>query len=409
MIKNSKIDVDDTNLIELMLIVWRGKWKITLAVVISFIVMISYQLFQKKNFIATTEIKYITSLERGKYFAFNIATSNIKFSDQISILDKLAIDRKMFDRSELEETLSKNYFYEPITSTKLLNMYINILRDKLVFEDAIRKFNLLNPSQYDSEEEYSEAITRLADTVKILPPLTNNKNNISYHTISFKYDDLKKWKNALKYVDRVTHAIVKETLVKDYQNTIAMLKRINDDKVEDISIKIENLIFDYERTISDRISYLREQSEIAKQLGIAKNTFEVQSFGTQNTLLSNVKTDSPFYLRGYEAINKEIELSMNRSNKNAFIEGLFELEKQRRSIIQNKSLDRVNNVFQSTPLSMDNKKFSAVLVNFDATKVEYKNYKNSILLTMVIGLIFGLFYVIISSTVQLLKSNEKKN
>ena len=47
-------------------------------------------------------------------------------------------------------------------------------------------------------------------------------------------------------------------------------------------------------------------SAIAKQLGIDKTTIEVQTFGNQNALLSNVKTDSPFYLRGFEAIDKEI-------------------------------------------------------------------------------------------------------
>ena len=53
-----------------------------------------------------------------------------------------------------------------ITSLRLLNIYINVLNDRSVFEDAIRKFNLLEASQYNNEQEYNEAIIRLASSVK---------------------------------------------------------------------------------------------------------------------------------------------------------------------------------------------------------------------------------------------------
>jgi hypothetical protein len=33
-----------------------------------------------------------------------------------------------------------------------------------------------------------------------------------------------------------------------------------------------------------------------------------RAFGGKNSVVTNVKTDTPLYLRGYEAIEKEIEL-----------------------------------------------------------------------------------------------------
>ena len=97
------------------------------------------------------------------------------------------------------------------------------------------------------------------------------------------------------------------------------------------------------------------QVAIAKKLGIDKNTIEVQTFGSQNALLSNVKTDSPFYLRGYEAIDKEIELILKRFDKKPFIDGLFELEKLKRTLIQKKTLERIEVFYKTTPLYDENK------------------------------------------------------
>ena len=54
MVKNSQIDNDEINLIELMQTVWEGKWKIAVVVVISFIAAISYQSTKTKNFTAIT-------------------------------------------------------------------------------------------------------------------------------------------------------------------------------------------------------------------------------------------------------------------------------------------------------------------------------------------------------------------
>jgi LPS O-antigen subunit length determinant protein (WzzB/FepE family) len=63
MIKNSKVDNDEINLIELMYTLWGGKWKIAVVVVISLIAVISYQSTKTNNFTAITEIKPIADLE----------------------------------------------------------------------------------------------------------------------------------------------------------------------------------------------------------------------------------------------------------------------------------------------------------------------------------------------------------
>jgi LPS O-antigen subunit length determinant protein (WzzB/FepE family) len=419
MAKNSQINSDEINLIELMYTVWKGKWKIAAAVVISFIVMISYGSIQtqKNNFTATTEIKPISTFDINKYSTFNnnimSANSSKSNNDGINLEANLVIDSKAYtDDDTVAGQISK------ITSLKLLNIYINILEDGLVFKDAIREFNLLEASQYNNDEEYNDAIIKLASSIKILLPTVKSKENLeaseaSYHTIVFKYDDAEKWKSVLTLVNKLSNELAKEILISEFDDTLTFLKKEKKYQLEDIEVKINNLYIDYEREVSDHISYLKEQSEIAKKLGIAKNTIEVQTFGNLNSLLSNVKTDSPFYLRGYEAIDKEVELIELRNNKKPFMTELYKLEKKKRSIEQDQTIERIELILQSTLLAdssfLNSKTFSAASLNAITTKFEYKDNKKMLVLAMVIGLMVGTFYVIISNAFQSHRVIRKKD
>ena len=60
-------------------------------------------------------------------------------------------------------------------------------------------------------------------------------------------------------------------------------------------------------------------------LGV-ENTIEAQTFPIPTGIVANVLTDTPFYLYGYEAVEKEIELIEGRENTRAFTEGLRDLE-----------------------------------------------------------------------------------
>ena len=84
MVKNPKVDNNEINLIELMYTLWEGKWKIAVAVIISFIAVISIQSPKIKNFTAITEIKPLSNLELNKFIEFNnmiINTGNIANTD----------------------------------------------------------------------------------------------------------------------------------------------------------------------------------------------------------------------------------------------------------------------------------------------------------------------------------------
>ena len=96
---------------------------------------------------------------------------------------------------------------------------------------------------------------------------------------------------------------------------------------------------------------------------------------------------------------------------------MVELKQIKRSIEQNnflerykqasaKNLERIELSFQSTPLG-NNKVFRAASANIYATKFQYKN--NSQILPIIIGLIFGVLYVMISNIISSQKTYRKRN
>lgn len=418
---------DEIDLGELAQTVWDGKWKIFAVVTFSVLSVFGYQTIQPQpTFEATTEIKPITSVEAERYRQSNALG-----------------------------------FFE-VSPDTLLNLYIEQLEERTLFEEAIHRYEIVDAEKFEDEQAYEEAVIAVTSSIELLPPINIDgavKGTVRrFWTIGFEYNDSDKWKQVLSSVDSLTNQSVQRMLQQRFQTSLSVAKQkqmfeLEDiqtqmvnakrdfDKemaefelkqgfqLEDVQTQIDNALADYERKTSDKLAFLREQAAIARKLGVAKNTIEAQMFSAQNGVVANVKTDTPFYLRGYEAIEKEIELIELRKDIKSFIDGLFELEQKKRSleqdrtlqrveknkahldslielekkerqIEQNKTLERAESLFNSTPI-VSTEGFSAVSVTVAATAFETKSKKMLMLaLAVVIGGMIGVVYVLISSAVR---------
>ena len=415
---------DEIDLIELFTTFWEGKWKIVLAIITSLACVVGYEfLLLPANFRAETEIKPISAIEIEKYRATN------------------------------------DFEFYQVSPEALLNLYIELLEDRKIFEKAITQFGLLDRNLFETEAEFNDAVTSLATDIELARPTIEDEQNPSdrrrFWTINFEYNDEQKWKDALSFVNSVSVAEVQKFLKDQFSNRFNIEKskseflleniqaQISNAKLdyekemqefelkqgfqlEDVQTQIENAIKDYDRKTQDRVAFLKEQAAIARQLGVVKNTIEAQTFTTQNSVVANIKTDTPFYLRGYEAIEKEVELIENRADKLAFVPGLLELEqnkraleqdltlqraeknkaflenvldleKKKRDIEQDKSLERSEQIFSQTPI-MNDAEFTPVLIDVEATEFKYDGkFSLRLALAIVIGGFIGAAYVLIQS------------
>lgn len=362
---------DEIDFIEIIQTLWNGKWIILATTLISLLGIFSYFSFQKTIFNATTEIK---------------PTNSVNFSVY---------------------QFSNNLDFFKVTQDTLLSNYIEQLEIRNIFEEATVKYELLDREKFEDEQTFNEAVEKFAYSIKILPPgnvdgKTNGARRINW-VIETEHYNKNKLKQFLSYVDSMANQNVRNNLQKSFKNSLVASKQKREFAIEDNITNIENAISDYDRMTSDKLFFLREQAAIARTLGVAKNTIEAQSFGITNGIIA-----TPYYLRGYEAIEKEIELLESRPNKLAFVDNLLELEQAQRKLIQDGILlERAENLFKQTPI-IKGDDFFAASMKIGSTKFSKKNRGKMIVVVTILGAIIAAFYVLVSNAMYRRKDNSVK-
>jgi LPS O-antigen subunit length determinant protein (WzzB/FepE family) len=384
---------DEIDLMEFFQTIWDGKFKIASVIVMAVLGVVGFFYTQPPpSFTAKTEVKPITSDIANRYQISN----SIGFFEVYSDKDK----NDGQDKAKAKAKAVVRFLDE---------LFIEQLDTRLLFEDAFRKYAVLDKNDYETETDFNKAIIELAAAISLLPPInvdgTAKGESRRHWTIEFEFNDKEKWLNALADVKAKANKNVRELIRDNFTTTLAAAEKKKAFEIEDISTTINNALSDYDRKADDRVAFLREQSAIARKLGVKNNTIETQSFGGKNSVVTNVKTDTPFYLRGYEAIEKEIELIEARNNKEAFVDGFLELEQKKRQLEQDKTLERAEALFADTPV-MRGDDFSAVVMTVAATEFESKS-KRMLMLAMavVLGGMVGTVYVLIANAMR--KRNEK--
>ncbi len=349
--------------------IWSGKWKIVAFV---FALVLAALAFIKQApppaSIAITPIKVISSAEIDQYATLN----------------------------------SLGFFV--VGQEDLLSLYNERLTRPETLQDVFTKLQFIDQQNYDDELEYISAVKALTSKVELLPPVNTDgtKRGISrkFWTLRFKYHDRKKWLTALKQLDEIATFEVFEILNNRFKTLVRNNSLSNKFLLEDSQTDINNMLNDYKKETSSKLAYLSEQANIARTLGVAQNTIGAQTFGVGNGFVANVDIASPYYLRGYEAIEKEIELISSRKEAGLFIDGMIEIERKIRSIKQDKTIIRAQSLLLNTPLN-DNTIFRAVTITIDGTAFQSTSKRRIIILiAAVMGGMIGVIYVLTANTLK---------
>jgi hypothetical protein len=243
-----------------------------------------------------------------------------------------------------------------------LDRFINELADYEEFFLIIK--NTKKVQEHFSKLNIEDQEIELFKYVKLLEIDIPKKNENNY-TINFKWHDPEE---AMK--------ILKDTLNLTSNN----LKIAINNELKKILEFEKQLILNSD---SERLDYLKEQSAIAKELNIIDNQIDNVNLSQSSVSLSINTADIAYYLRGYKAIDKEIELIENRTYTN-----LKFIEKE------------INNI--------KNMEFN--YVDYNIYLMETKSLKDTKLILMIsilLGLIIGVFFVLISNVFQSQTASKK--
>ena len=197
--------------------------------------------------------------------------------------------------------------------------------------------------------------------------IVSSKENEQSYIINFT------WHNS-----KEAQKILQDTLNLTSKN----LKRLIDLEFEQLLEFEEKLILNSDRI---RLDYLREQSAIAKELGIIDNQIDNVNL-SQSSVSFNINTaDIAYYLRGYKAIDKEIELIENRDYQNL------------------KLIKQEVNSFKAQNIKLAD--YNIYLIDIKLLK----DTKSILIISILLGLIVGIFYVFITNAFQPKKVSKVTN
>ena len=325
---------DEIDLTEQLNIIWRGKIKIFLITIISILICLGLNYQKPYVFSSSINIKQSNDIKFSDYEAVNffllgkdlhIYSVNKKNKTKDIVLDRF-IDELM-DHEELNFTISKKKNKEniSISSSKSIQKKLTVERLKINESDDESYSYNINFTWHDNKE----AIDILEQTLDLT--LVNLEN--------FIFDELE---NSLKIKKKIT---------------------INLDQ--------------------ERAEFLKEQGLIAKELNLLTNQIDNKVL-LQSSFDAEKSQNNTYYLRGYTAIQKEIEIINNREYSN-----LDNIQKEINSL-KEKNIQWVS--------------YNPLLINVKS----YKTSQMNLLMFIILGLVIGIIFAFISDALKSQKFTKKE-
>ena len=236
--------------------------------------------------------------------------------------------------------------------------------------------------------------------------LAANPDLATHWQIIFETSQPDAWLKALKLIDRKATLATKEDFIQEYETWSKVEATKRDFAIQDAEKELEIGLTIQRNANRNRLAFLREQNEIAMALGVANPSVGSQNLTSSAGVLTNVETDSPFYLRGHKAISKEIELIEGRKNDIEHSDQLLEIETRLLKLRSDETVERARALFNETPLA-NAEEFKAAQISIEATKFK-SNSKNSLIfaVSLVAGGFIGIFVAALNLALQRRKTLE---
>lgn len=377
---NDKLDINNINLLDVLKILWNEKYKFILIVGLIVTAILYNNKTQENIYSATTEIKKISNFDTLKYIDLN---THINFYNKNNILYK-----SMINLDSNIVNIDQNYLHD---------LFAQMLEERKVFVDIIKKNNLLKREDYDNDRLYEDSVLKLASAIKIFPG--DKKNNWK---IRFNTKNKKEWEKFLKSLEIHTNKQINLYLKTLFKNFIKNEIKLKNYKIDYLDQKIINSNNSYKERLNRKIIFLKQQAKIAKEFDIQTdiNTvgkiFDI-NINKEQLLDQNLNVNlNNYFLRGKQLIEKEIELRSNQLDKKTFSQETEILEFEKQQLISNKNIEILKDVFEKSIIMNSNDFTAAQIIYWGTTYRNLKiSYTKSIMISLLIGLIVATFYILI--------------
>ena len=329
-----KKNSDEIDLIDIFIVIKQNFIKVLLITIVFICLMFIYLISQKSeqiSYTAKTKILPISTFDVSDYSAFNSYLKEYSLKKQYKLFKKDEGDSNIAFNIETPNLIDN---FNLINKRILLDLFIDKLKEREIFIEAIKKFDLVNEENFQFQSEYENKVREIANRINIIN-YTNKPSLTPDWNLVFQVTNKDKWDSFLYYVEDKTNEEVRKYLIENFNRLVSHENNLKNYKIEDLDVLIQNNQGD---------SKLQEK----------------------------------------------------------FL-------KDKKMMITDQSMKRLQNLFITTPL-LDKEKFYASKLIVHSTeyniKTQQTSKKVSLISIAVIGFIFGIIYVIIFNSV---KNRAKKS
>jgi LPS O-antigen subunit length determinant protein (WzzB/FepE family) len=324
---------DDVSISNLIRTVWDGKWLVGLATVLLGALGTAYITFFPPALDGTLEISPLQDVRMASYLSLRNLQPSLLKSDvqegQTSVLDPalLKIDAQL-----------------------LVNNLVSVLAEQSVFAEAAEAIVSKSSTNSDST---AQVVSSLLRSLNVTRPSVEGERVVRPNwTISLSA------RNSIE-----GEAILLEALRRaEIEANLRANKAINDLKnfytnslteaKQDVELIIETEKENYTKLTLQRIASLTENEQIARSLGISKDTVGPEDYAVGGTTVAVLESTKPEYMRGYEALSKQINLMKSRSDPELFMPALIPLIARRRELEGDRFIERLDRAVAESPLGV---------------------------------------------------------
>ena len=332
---------DEIDLIESLIVIWKKKWNIILIIVISMVLMFFFQTtrtLEEKIVTITSKIRPISVTDEAKYRIYNSFLNELK-PNYLGRIQPSPSENIGLLGNQKEK--NKDHRYE-VQNTYMEGLVVNNINKQFLYDLFIDRLN---------QKPYLTKMLKEFNFIK----RENYSSNSEYDDAVLEIvSSIKTFDKETKLTNQKFTSNIKFTTnnIEGWENFLEFIEK-------ETNIQIQN-------DLSEMINnYLKYSKELKK--------FTLEDIDIQ--LLSNLTE------------NEKIDL-----------------ENIKKTVESEKYVERVENVFSSSPISNSDNFYAAKII-YDTSKYIGNNthnpsIKKMLLIAGVFGLIFGIFYALISNAIQ---------
>jgi LPS O-antigen subunit length determinant protein (WzzB/FepE family) len=374
----SRQDEDELDLFTLFQTIWEGKWIVVICTAMV-VAITSLFLFVKKPayeghlLIRTPSLDTMSSFEQINRFATN-GKAIVSDGQIIGFEDNLLVE---------------------ITPKEIIEVFVDEFNNSSALYEAIKQHSSDYAEFEGSGEERTLLLFRWTNDYELTKIVNESAGEANTYQLSFVTRNIDETKQIIDLTLSKVSANTNLSLLRYLHSISDAAKQKSFDKIS----QLENEILSRKKILlighNQKIHFLTEQSTIARALNLKENMQNAGTLAMSDKASMAVFADAPYYLRGYEAIDRELEQLQTKDEKNIYfadekyVELIEKLENQKTDL-QYVEFDAA---IKKLPLNKTDRlvRYNPLLIEF-----EVMTKRRLILaLSLIFGVIAGAMFVLL--------------